>query len=268
LLSSAPLARISALKPTRAALVTALDPVVDVDIARETMSRRDPRRKRTVRSSSPPLAPPKKAARVAAAPAGDVKPASSRWTFACVCSANMNRSMSGHKLMAAHGFKVRSYGTGRAVRLPGQRGPHEFDFGTTYENMHDQLRSGADAAWLGEKGLLEMLQRNMGVKAAPERWQDLRDFNGLDVVVCFDQRVYETLTDDVQSRDPGDFKALHIVNIDTQDDAEHAEISATAALDFCKAVNAEKDLESGMPMLVEGFDAPAGLTLEYALHYV
>lgn len=176
--------------------------------------------------------------------------------------------MSGHKLMAAHGFKVRSYGTGRAVRLPGQRGPHEFDFGTTYETMHDQLRSGPDAAWLGEKGLLEMLQRNMGVKAAPERWQDLRDFNGLDVVVCFDQRVYETLTDDVQSRDPGDFNALHVVNIDTQDDAEHAEISATAALDFCKAVDAEKDLESGMPTLVESFDAPAGLTLEYALLYV
>jgi|TARA_B110000977_G_scaffold148294_1_gene188053 RNA polymerase II subunit A C-terminal domain phosphatase SSU72 len=176
--------------------------------------------------------------------------------------------MSGHKLLQEHGFRVRSYGTGRAVRLPGQRGPHEFDFGTTYRSMHEQLSAGPDAKWMREKRLLAMLERNLKIKAAPERWQDLDDFSGLDVIVCFDQRVFETLTDDVQSRDPQDFNALHVVNVDTQDDAEHAEVSAAAVLAFCKAADAEKDLEASMPGLVDSFDLPEGLSLEYALQYV
>ncbi len=40
---------------------------------------------------------------------------------------------------------------------------------------------------------LQMLQRNMGVKRAPERWQDNRDV--FDAVVTFDERIMEQLLD-------------------------------------------------------------------------
>lgn len=39
----------------------------------------------------------------------------SRHYYAVVCSANFNRSMMAHKLMLKHGFRVKSYGTGRCV---------------------------------------------------------------------------------------------------------------------------------------------------------
>lgn len=39
----------------------------------------------------------------------------------------------------------------------------------------------------------QMLQRNMGVKRAPERWQDNRDV--FDAVVTFDDRIMEQLLD-------------------------------------------------------------------------
>lgn len=39
----------------------------------------------------------------------------------------------------------------------------------------------------------QMLQRNMGVKRAPERWQDNRDV--FDAVVTFDERIMEQLLD-------------------------------------------------------------------------
>jgi hypothetical protein len=41
--------------------------------------------------------------------------------------------------------------------------------------------------------LVQMLQRNMGVKRAPERWQDNRDV--FDAVVTFDERIMEQLLD-------------------------------------------------------------------------
>jgi hypothetical protein len=34
-----------------------------------------------------------------------------KWTYATVCSSNMNRSMEAHFQMQARGFNVRSYGT-------------------------------------------------------------------------------------------------------------------------------------------------------------
>ena len=44
---------------------------------------------------------------------------------------------------------------------------------------------------------MQMLQRNMGVKRAPERWQDNRDV--FDVVVTFEERIMEQLLDGVVS---------------------------------------------------------------------
>ena len=36
-----------------------------------------------------------------------------------------------------------------------------------------------------------MLKRNLAVKEAPERWQDSAADGSFDIVVCFEQRVFE-----------------------------------------------------------------------------
>lgn len=91
-------------------------------------------------------------------------------------------------LFREHGYaQVQSFGTGSAVRLPGYNsnqikitaiGPtperqNVFAFGTPYTEMHTQL-SQKDIALYTQNGLLKMLERNMLIKSAPEKFQDAK----------------------------------------------------------------------------------------------
>lgn len=44
-------------------------------------------------------------------------------------------------------------------------------------------------------GLLQMLKRNLGVKEAPQRWQDNAADGTFDVVFTFEERVFDTVID-------------------------------------------------------------------------
>ena len=70
-------------------------------------------------------------------------------------------------------LKVESYGTGQKVKLPGQsiQEPVIYDFGTPYSHMLQDLRKRGEEHYR-KRGILQMLERNDGVKSAPERWQD------------------------------------------------------------------------------------------------
>ena len=134
--------------------------------------------------------------------------------YAMVCSSNQNRSMEAHALLKRHGFDVSSYGTGAHVKLPGPslREPNVYDFGTPYKSMHDELRRKdpdlyddaslfsliGKALFLNlgvgcrykRNGILPMLKRNLGVKNAPQRWQDNAADGCFDVVVTFEEKVF------------------------------------------------------------------------------
>ncbi|RRT43582.1 hypothetical protein B296_00056323 [Ensete ventricosum] len=134
--------------------------------------------------------------------------------YAMVCSSNQNRSMEAHALLKRHGFDVSSYGTGAHVKLPGPslREPNVYDFGTPYKFMHDELRRKdpdlyddaslfsliGNALFLNRgvgcrykrNGILPMLKRNLGVKNAPQRWQDNAADGCFDVVVTFEEKVF------------------------------------------------------------------------------
>ena len=179
-----------------------------------------------------------------------------RRSFAMVCSSNMNRSMEAHKQLMRRGLKVASFGVGTMVRLPAPRGQAVFPFGTPYRDILAALKEGEDeGAWYRANGLLSMLERNVEIKDHPERWQLVDRLSGrFDVVFCFEERVFDALTEDVASREPEDSdepRPVHIINLEVPDNTEEAVIGAQVALDVCVRANEAAQLDEELPTIIE-----------------
>lgn len=160
-----------------------------------------------------------------------------------VCSSNQNRSMEAHHLFKRHGFDVSSYGTGAHVKLPGPslREPNVYEFGTPYKQMFDDLRRKDpelyllsaltqfkffnslyilfekwNLLWLvnclryKRNGILPMLKRNIGVKAAPQRWQDNALDGPFDIIFTFEEKVFDMVVEGWHLRSSLSFLFRHL----------------------------------------------------------
>ena len=162
------------------------------------------------------------------------------YRYATVCSSNINRSISSHLLLMNEHMDVRSFGTGREVRLPGRTAfePKTFQFGVAYEEMWESLTE--DASLYGSttsqiEGVIELAKRARGVKYGPERWQSLRTKEqcAFDVVVAFEERIFDHVVEDLSSRDPTGEGRLVVVCIDTKDNPEEGRKAGLVALKMC-----------------------------------
>lgn len=162
-------------------------------------------------------------------------PAKAVLRFILVCACNMNRSMAAHKALAHDGFAVESAGTARQVKLPAPTGALTCPFGTPYQKILDTIEGQGPKVvqWYKSRNLWAMLQRNVGIKGSPARWQELSPaaLADVDVAITFEERVFDALNEDVASRmTTSGARPLLVVNLDTRDDPKAAEVGAAYAL--------------------------------------
>lgn len=185
-----------------------------------------------------------------------------RLRFAMVCASNQNRSMEAHAMLKQHGYVVESYGVGARVKLPGPnaREPNVYSFGTPYETIYNDLMR-KDPELYERNGLLRMVKRNMGVKRAPERWQESRRVH--DVVVTFEQRVMEAVEESMPTRPVVEVCPCLVVNLEVKDSHEEAAVAAPQALRLAQAleqmaVTANGDWAAGLEELLDRFQQETG----------
>ncbi|KAL3827159.1 hypothetical protein ACHAXA_006714 [Cyclostephanos tholiformis] len=152
-------------------------------------------------------------------------------------------------------MRVESYGTGTQVRLPGKSAmePRIFKFGTPYSEMYRSLAATPeDEAFFLHNGVLQLCKRGSAVK----RWQDTptKDVQKHDIVIAFEERIYDAVVDDLQTREPTeDFRAIHVICLDTKDNPHEAELQGRVALELCWILEQAEDLDLEAPELVEQF---------------
>ncbi|VFQ94446.1 unnamed protein product [Cuscuta campestris] len=185
-----------------------------------------------------------------------------------VCSSNQNRSMEAHCLLKREGFDVSSYGTGQHVKLPGPslREPNVYDFGTPYKLMFDELRR-KDPELYKRNGILPMLKRNLGVKHAPQRWQDNADDGPFDVVISFEEKVFDMVIEDLHNRDQPLKKPVLAINLEVKDNHEEAAIGGRLALTLCQEIEAVECWEDAIDNIINNFERKNRRKLLYSISY-
>ncbi len=189
--------------------------------------------------------------------------------YAMVCAANMNRSMAAHCLLLEKGItNVRSFGAGSSVKIPGasKDDPNVYRFGeATYEEILQDLKR-QDEKLYAQKGLIGMLERNMRVKRKPERWQDNSDDGEFDVVVCFEERVFDLVLADMREKNAKGVPCL-VINVDVRDSHEDAVNAAPIALKLCEMIEKCDDWECEIDEIMDELEEKVGIKPLYSVCY-
>lgn len=143
--------------------------------------------------------------------------------------------------------------------LPGRSAmePRIFKFGTPYEEMYNNLSATPeDEAFFIRNGVLQLCRRGAAVKKAPQRWQDqTSEFVSIhDVVIAFEERIFDAVIEDLQIREPTEnFAPIHVICLDTKDNPHEAQLQGRVALELCWRLEAADDLIAQAAEIVDQF---------------
>jgi len=176
-----------------------------------------------------------------------------------VCASNQNRSMAAHYECIKKGIKyLTSYGTGSKVRIPSKRQhkPFEYEFGTPYKEMLEDLKR-EDENYYIKKNMIPMLERNIGIKEAPEKFQESNIES--DIVLCFQKRVFEEVVENLMTRTQSGDRCVYVINYEVKDTYKNALDASKFAADFCEGLNNDDDWESNIFGKIETFGNIVGI---------
>lgn len=135
--------------------------------------------------------------------------------------------------------------------------PRIFKFGTPYEDMYSSLAvTPEDAAYFARNGVLQLCLRGAAVKRAPQRWQDVpsEDIAKHDVVIAFEERIYDAVIEDLQMREPTqEFAPIHVICLDTKDNPHEAARQGIVALRLCWMLENADDLTVEAADIIDRF---------------
>jgi RNA polymerase II subunit A C-terminal domain phosphatase SSU72 len=144
-------------------------------------------------------------------------------------------------------------------RLPGRSAmePRIFKFGTPYEEMYNNLAATLeDEAFFVRNGVLTLCRRGAAVKNAPQRWQDMTSefVSQHDVVIAFEERIFDAVIEDLQIREPTEnFAPIHVICLDTKDNPHEAQLQGRVALELCWKLEAADDVVAEAAEIVDQF---------------
>uniref|UniRef100_A0A8C9L1Y3 RNA polymerase II subunit A C-terminal domain phosphatase SSU72 n=1 Tax=Pavo cristatus TaxID=9049 RepID=A0A8C9L1Y3_PAVCR len=151
---------------------------------------------------------------------------SSPLRVAVVCSSNQNRSMEAHNILSVE--------LGAACR--------------------DYLLPEAYT----QNGILHMLDRNKRIKPRPERFQNCKDI--FDLILTCEERVYDQVVEDLNSREQETCQPVHVINVDIQDNHEEATLGAFLICELCQCIQHTEDMENEIDELLQEFEEKSGRT--------
>ncbi|XP_033051573.1 RNA polymerase II subunit A C-terminal domain phosphatase SSU72-like [Trachypithecus francoisi] len=182
---------------------------------------------------------------------------SSSLRVAVVCVSNISRSMETHSILRRKGLSVWSFGTESHVRLPGPRSgrPVVYDFATTYKEMYnDLLRKNREC--YTHNGILHILGRNERIKPCPERFQECTDL--FDVIFTCEESVYDTVVEDLCSREQQTLQPVYVINMDIKDTLEDATLGAFLIYELCQCLQQSDYMEDSLEELLLQMEEKAG----------
>lgn len=75
-----------------------------------------------------------------------------------------------------------------------------------------------------------------------------------DVVIAFEERIFDAVVEDLQTREPENFEPLHVICLDTKDNPHEAKVQGRVALELCWLLEASDDLLLEAPQILEDFE--------------
>jgi RNA polymerase II subunit A C-terminal domain phosphatase SSU72 len=188
------------------------------------------------------------------------------YSFSVICASNQNRSMEAHDVLQKKGLNVTSYGTAKRVKLPGPSisQPNIYPFGTPYRVIYEELRA-KDFELYTQNGILHLLERNMRIKEAPEKFQESAETDAHDIILACEERCFDAVCEELRDGRPPIGKPIHIINLDIKDNPEDAVIGARLLLQLCIKLDDLDDLENGIGQVLEDFQERTGRELLYTV---